>query len=93
MTICKKYLKFFHCGQPPNDRRRSNTNTFSKLLPAPNGELLYATPRGQQGYPTHLGYYVKGFGQDNRGEVYVTVTTSLGPSGNTGKVFKIVKIN
>jgi glucose/arabinose dehydrogenase len=75
--------------------------SFAQSAGTPNGELFYAEPRGQQpwtfselslvSYPNDLGYYVKGFGQDNAGEVYVTVTTNLGPSGSTGKVFKIVK--
>jgi hypothetical protein len=42
-------------------------------------------------HPNDLGYYLKGFGQDNDGEVYVTVSSIAGPQGNTGKVFKIVK--
>ncbi|MGH2680698.1 MAG: PQQ-dependent sugar dehydrogenase [Actinomycetota bacterium] len=38
-----------------------------------------------------LGYFVKGFGQDRRGEVYVMASKILGPSGTTGTVFKIVR--
>jgi len=38
-----------------------------------------------------LGNYVKGFGQDQGGEIYVTGSTQLGPSGTTGKVFKLVR--
>jgi glucose/arabinose dehydrogenase len=75
---------------------------FSQSQTAPLGELYVATPNGQQtwpmsemkleGYPSELNYYVKGFGQDRAGEVYVALTTALGPSGSTGKVFKIVKV-
>jgi ABC-type taurine transport system ATPase subunit len=33
---------------------------------------------------------IKGFGQDNAGEVYVTTTNVLGPTGTTGVVFRLV---
>ncbi len=36
-----------------------------------------------------LGHYLLGFGQDNAGELYVLTTDNLGPSGNTGKVYRI----
>ncbi|WP_347158975.1 PQQ-dependent sugar dehydrogenase [Pontibacter chitinilyticus] len=40
--------------------------------------------------PDHeLGHYLLGFGQDNAGELYVLTTDNSGPSGNTGKVYKI----
>jgi glucose/arabinose dehydrogenase len=41
-------------------------------------------------YPTNLGYYLKGFGQDLAGELYITVTGVQGASGTTGKVFKLI---
>jgi glucose/arabinose dehydrogenase len=41
-------------------------------------------------YPDNLGYYLKGFGQDLSGELYVTVTGVQGVSGTTGKVYKLV---
>jgi len=37
-----------------------------------------------------LGLYVKGFGQDRSGEVYVLASSALGPYGNTGVVLKVV---
>lgn len=37
-----------------------------------------------------LGMFLKGFGQDAAGEVYVFASTNIGPSGATGKMFKIV---
>jgi glucose/arabinose dehydrogenase/plastocyanin len=37
-----------------------------------------------------LGYWIKGFGEDAHGELYVMASRSLGPSGDTGRVFKIV---
>jgi hypothetical protein len=36
-----------------------------------------------------LHYFVKGFGQDGSGEVYVMASKALGPSGTTGTIFKI----
>lgn len=75
--------------------------TFAQPGGAPNGELFIATPQGQtawtfdeldiQSHANDLGYFLKGFGQDNAGEIYLTVSTNLGPSGTTGKVFKLVK--
>jgi hypothetical protein len=65
------------------------------------GRLFAATPTGASAlWPMsellidgsrRLGHVVKGFGQDARGEVYVTASIVLGPTGNTGKVFKIVR--
>ena len=43
-----------------------------------------------QSYPKNLGQYVKSFGQDLNGEVYVMATTEIGPTGNTGRVYKLV---
>lgn len=38
-----------------------------------------------------LGHFVVGFGQDLSGEVYVLTSDTQGPSGNTGKVYKLVR--
>lgn len=75
--------------------------SFAQSAGSPNGELFIATPNGQSdwsyeeldivSHPNDIGYYLKGFGQDNAGEIYLTVTTNLGPSGTTGKVLKLVK--
>jgi hypothetical protein len=40
-----------------------------------------------------LGYVVKGFGQDNNGEVYVMASKILGPTGTTGTVFKLAPVS
>ena len=42
-------------------------------------------------HPDDVGYYLRGFGQDNDGEIYLAVSSMLGPQGNTGKVFKLVE--
>jgi hypothetical protein len=36
-----------------------------------------------------VGHYVLGFGQDQRGEVYVMTTDNTGPTGSTGGVFRL----
>ncbi len=68
---------------------------------APNGELFISTPSNQNSWdfdeinlashPNDIGYYLKGFGQDTKGEIYLTVSSNGGPSGTTGKVLKLVK--
>jgi plastocyanin len=37
-----------------------------------------------------LGFFLKGFGQDANGEVYVLGDTNIGPAGTTGRVLKII---
>lgn len=41
-------------------------------------------------FATSLGSYLKGFGQDLSGELYITTSGVQGVSGNTGKVYKLV---
>ncbi len=41
---------------------------------------------------TPLGLFLKGFGQDANGELYVLVDSNIGPSGTGGKVLKITTI-
>jgi glucose/arabinose dehydrogenase len=67
------------------------------------GKLYKATPDGAglwpfkeiklKSFPGNLGQYVKGFGQDQNGEMYVTTSNIVGPSGTTGKVYKLVKVD
>lgn len=67
---------------------------------AAEGEVFVAQPSGPglwtpekltfKSFPDDLGQYIKGFGQDMSGEVYVLATEEIGPMGNTGKVYKIV---
>lgn len=74
--------------------------SFSKSHTAPTGELFMSTPSGPglwsfheidlAGEPENIGYFLKGFGQDLEGEIYVTVSENIGPTGNTGKVLKLV---
>jgi len=67
------------------------------------GKLYKAKPDGSgpwpfkeiklKSFPDNLGQYVKGFGQDQSGEIYVTTSNLVGPSGTTGKVYKLVKVD
>lgn len=70
---------------------------FSRQFSVPEGRLFVAdlfTGQiqelliGPAGDP--LGLFVKGFGQDLDGEVYLLASTTLGPVGDTGIVMKIV---
>lgn len=75
--------------------------TFSQTPTTANGELFIASPRAfgpwdfvelpLKSFPNDLGHYLKGFGQDNKGEIYLTLTSVVGPTGNTGKVYKLVE--
>jgi hypothetical protein len=75
---------------------------FSRSFAPPSGTLLLATPRKKglwriqelvpAGFPGgRLGHYLLGFGQDRRGEVYVLTTDNPGPSGSTGRVYRLGK--
>jgi len=70
---------------------------FSRQFSVPEGRLFVAdlfTGQiqelliGPTGDP--LGLFVKGFGQDLEGEVYLLASTALGPVGETGLVLKLV---
>jgi glucose/arabinose dehydrogenase len=71
--------------------------TFSRTPMTADGELYMSTP-GQwdyekislKDYPSNLGQYIRGFGQDLSGEMYVTTTGGAGVSGTSGKVYKFV---
>lgn len=74
---------------------------FSRSFVPANGSLLSASAE-RHGLWTireltianrpngRLNHYVLGFGQDDRGEVYVGVRDVLGPAGTTGRVYKLV---
>ena len=66
----------------------------------PTGEIFISNPAGPglwsfqemllENDADDIGYYLKGFGQDLEGEIYVTASSVLGPTGDTGKIFKLV---
>lgn len=76
--------------------------TFSQTPTTANGELFMASPSSSdkwsyeevrlKSHPDDVGYYLRGFGNDDDGEVYLTVSSMLGPTGNTGKVFKLAVV-
>jgi hypothetical protein len=43
-------------------------------------------------FPDNLGQYLKGFGQDLSGEIYITTSAQTGLAGTTGKVYKLVGV-
>jgi glucose/arabinose dehydrogenase len=65
---------------------------------APSGRLFYLDATngvkelrlGAEDRP--LGYWLKGFGEDTAGELYLMASNSLGPDGNTGRVLKLVSL-
>lgn len=75
--------------------------SYSQDFSTPNAELFISTPMGQTdwgfdeihltSHPDDIGYYLKGFGQDNDGEIYLTVSSDAGPTGSSGKVFKLIQ--
>jgi glucose/arabinose dehydrogenase len=75
--------------------------TFAQKGSSPDGELFLSHPGGSgmwsyeevslKSFSDDLGYFLKGFGQDKDGEIYLTVSTMAGPSGTTGKVLKLVR--
>lgn len=74
--------------------------TFSQTPTTANGELFISNPTGSalwpyreirlKNRPDDIGFFLKGFGQDSAGEIYITVSSLAGPSGTTGKVYKLV---
>lgn len=77
--------------------------TFSQGPGTPNGELFVADPRNGSGlwdfaevslksFPNDVGHYLKGFGQDNQGELYLTLSDIAGPQGTGGKIYKLVAV-
>lgn len=74
---------------------------FSRRFFPPDGTLLAASERGSGLWPIRelrvasspngrLNDYILGFGVDEKGEIYVGGKDVLGPSGTTGKVYRLV---
>jgi glucose/arabinose dehydrogenase len=77
---------------------------FSTSLVAPRGRVWVATPRRGalwqfiplpfgDGTPGQLVHYLKGFGEDQDGELYLLTSDQAGPTGGSGRVFRIVPSN
>ena len=86
----------------PQLRGRYIFGDWSRAFTSPNGTLLSARPRENGLWPIQelrvhgrpggrLGEFILGFGRDIRGEVYVLTSESIGPSGSTGKVYRLVR--
>jgi glucose/arabinose dehydrogenase len=69
---------------------------WSTEFPSPEGKLFVAAPPNGDGemwefvLDRELEHYVLGFGEDNEGELYVLTTDNTGPTGETGRVYRIV---
>jgi hypothetical protein len=91
---------FYNAHSIPGLQNAYIFGTFSQTPTTPNGELYMARGGGNSDWevfeialesnPNDIGYYLRGFGQDSDGEIYLTVSSILGPNGTTGKVFKLV---
>lgn len=69
---------------------------WSSVFDAPQGQVFIATAASAPGelwtveQVMQLESYVLGFGEDSAGELYVLTTDNTGPTGETGRVHKIV---
>ncbi len=65
---------------------------------APSGRLFYLDEANNVkelrigGNDRPLGMWLRGYGQDANGEVYVLCSRQLGPTGNTGRMLKLVPV-
>ncbi|MCY2685669.1 PQQ-dependent sugar dehydrogenase [Salinimicrobium sp. TH3] len=75
--------------------------TWTQHHGKPAGAVFMATPQetGMWGFKelkidqtnsTSIGHYLLSFGQNKEGEMFVLTTDEEGPTGNTGKVFKMI---
>jgi glucose/arabinose dehydrogenase len=84
----------YHGTRFPNLIGRYITGDFGRFN-APEGRL-FVLDRSEfrelrLGHDNRsLGHWIKGFGQDQHGELYVFASTNLGPSGTSGKMLKLV---
>jgi len=74
--------------------------SYSASFDGPQGKLYMAKQSSiglwpfeelhLKSFPENLGQWLKGFGQDQRGEIYVAASAQGGPQGKTGKIWKLV---
>ena len=57
--------------------------------PAASG-MWSVSPLALNGLPTDLGQFLKSFGEDQSGELYLLTSATEGPQGTSGKVYKLV---
>jgi glucose/arabinose dehydrogenase len=65
------------------------TGTVYMANPATSGMWSFSL-LSLSGFTPNLGQYLKSFGEDQSGELYLMTSGQLGPQGNTGKVYKLV---
>ncbi|MFI5156280.1 MAG: hypothetical protein ACHQEM_08845, partial [Chitinophagales bacterium] len=65
-----------------------NAKAYS-ATPAASGTWNYQAIRFKD-YPDNLGQYLKGFGQDQSGEIYLATGDAQGISVNSGRIYKII---
>ena len=58
-------------------------------MPATSGMWTWS-PLALKSFAPNLGTFLKSFGQDQAGEVYLLTSDQEGPQGTTGKVYKLV---
>jgi glucose/arabinose dehydrogenase len=87
----------------PQLRGRYVFADWSTSFVAPDGVLLVASSRPESRLwhiqelsvkdrpGGRLGHFILGFGQDSSGEVYVLTSDSNSPTGETGKIYKLVR--
>lgn len=92
---------FIYRGQHlPHLRGKYVFGDYSSAFTRPDGVLLVATPTEKPPWPVRqlpvagtpdgrLGRYLLALARDNRGELYVLTSRSLGPQGKTGAVFRL----
>jgi len=66
----------------------ANAKIYS-ATPASSGMWSYSAI-SLKDFPDNLGQYLKGFGQDQSGEIYLTTSAEQGLAAVTGKVYKLV---
>lgn len=74
---------------------------FSKSFGIPDGLIYYLSetrPGIWERFPVplwpsnaRLGRFIKGFGEDEAGEIYLLSATILGPTGRTGDIRRVTK--
>lgn len=68
---------------------KADAQIFSSTPGGGSGLWSFA-PLALKSFTPNLGTYLKSFGQDQRGEVYLLTSGQEGPQGTTGKVWKMV---
>jgi hypothetical protein len=67
---------------------KADGQVFSSM-PATSGMWTWG-PLALKSFAPNLGTFLKSFGQDQRGEMYLMTSDQEGPQGTTGKVYKLI---